>query len=97
MQVLTPTVELLTNSPSETVQIRVPRPQLGELVKAFNSETTLYGRQLVVELSHKKHRVIATWREHIYTTEENSTRQEIQAREWRIGREKQPMPTTAPT
>jgi hypothetical protein len=69
--VLTPTVELLPNAPSETVQIRVPRPELGDLVKEFNSETTLYGRELVVELADEKRRETESWREKVYVPEEN--------------------------
>jgi hypothetical protein len=86
VQVVTPTVELIPNAPSTTVQIHVPRPTLGELVKAFNSETTLYGRTLTVELADEKRRERISWHEHVYTPEENRERHEIQAREWRIGR-----------
>jgi hypothetical protein len=51
VQVLDPTVDLLPNTPPTTVQIRVPRPDLGDLVKEFNNETTLYGEELVVEVA----------------------------------------------
>jgi hypothetical protein len=85
--VVTPTVELLPNAPSQTVQIHVPRPGLGELVKQFNSDTTLYGRTLVVVLADEKRHEKACWREHVYTPEENSVRADIQQREWRIGRD----------
>jgi hypothetical protein len=85
VQVVTPVVELLPNAPSKSVQIRVPRPQLGELIKAFNLETTLYGRELMVELAEGKHRATQTWSEHVYSREENSIRHEIQQREWRFG------------
>lgn len=79
-------VELLPSAPSTTVQIGVPRPALGDLVKAFASETTLYGEALIVEIAEGKHRATATWREHIYHEQENAERHQIQRRVWRIGR-----------
>lgn len=47
----------------------------------------LYGRDLVVVLADEKRHVQQTWREHVYTQEENRVRAEIQQREWRIGRD----------
>ena len=86
VEVLTPTVELLPSAPSTTVHVRVPRPDLGELVKAFNSDTTLYGRTLTAEVSDGKRQVTRSWREHEYTLEENRERHLLQQRVWRIGR-----------
>jgi len=81
-------VSLLANTEPLNVRIGVPRPGLGEYIAAFGNENgvTLYGRELVVELAEGKRRVRASWREHVYTQEENSVRADIQQREWRIGR-----------
>jgi hypothetical protein len=85
VQVLDSPVDLLTNAPPTSVQIRVARPTLGDLVKEFNSDTTLYGMELVVEVAEKRSQT-KTWREHVYTVEENRVRYEIQPRVWRRGR-----------
>jgi hypothetical protein len=71
------------------VRIRVPRPALGDLVEEFNREPTLYGRELVVEVADEKRSQTVTWREHVYTAEENRERQAIQQRVWRRGRGEQ--------
>jgi hypothetical protein len=76
------TVELLPQAPSTTIEIRVPRPALGDLVKEFNSDTTLYGETLTVELAEGKHHASETWREHVYTREENADRFDVQQRIW---------------
>jgi len=81
-----PVVELLPSAPSQTVRIFVPRPRLGNLIKAFDDETTLYGRTLTVEIAEGRRRAAATWRELIYHRDENLERHEIQQREWRLGR-----------
>jgi hypothetical protein len=86
MKVDKPVVELLPSAPSLTVRIFVPRTQLGNLVKAFADETTLYGRTLTVEIAEGRHRAIKTWREIVYDAAENRERHDIQQREWRIGR-----------
>jgi hypothetical protein len=75
-------VELLPQAPSTTIEIRVPRPALGDLVKEFNSDTTLYGETLTVELAEGKHHASETWREHVYTREENADRFDVQQRIW---------------
>lgn len=89
------TVDLVANAAPVTIQIRVPRPALGTLVQEFANETTLYGRELVVEaiVDGKRRRrqsaswrAVKTWNEPIYTVEENSVRHEIQQRAWRAGR-----------
>lgn len=73
-------------SPART-RILVPRPQLGDLVHAFNKETTLYGRTLTLSLRSGDEEIASeTWQEHIYTEEEDSERHTLQQREWRIGR-----------
>lgn len=86
--VITPIAELLANAPSTTVQIRVRRPELSDLVREFNHETTLYGETLTVTVADAagKHRQSATWRELIYTPEENGVRHGIQQRVWRRAR-----------
>jgi hypothetical protein len=86
VQVLNSPIYLLTNTPPTAVQIRVPRPAHGDLVKEFNCETTLYGEELVVEVAGEKRSETATWREHVYTVEENRERHAIQQRVWRRGR-----------
>jgi hypothetical protein len=48
----------------------------------------LYGEELVVVLADEKRRATKTWREHVYTREENSVRHGIQQRYWRRGRGK---------
>lgn len=79
--------DLLVNAAPETVRVIVPRPQLGELVKEFDSETTLYGRDLVLEASINGDVVASTrWAEKVYSEGDNRTRWEIQQREWRFGR-----------
>lgn len=80
------TLDLSPNQPPQVVRILVPRPDLGDLVKAFNSDATLYGRTLTVAAVSGEHRAERQWSEHVYTVEENSERERIQQREWRIGR-----------
>ena len=47
---------------------------------------TPYGEELVVEVASPKRTETETWREHVYTAEENGIRHEIQQRVWRRGR-----------
>jgi hypothetical protein len=83
----TPAVlDLLVNAPPERIAIGVPRPELGDLVKALNSATTLYGAELVVVVKAGKQRQQATWREEVYDPETDRARHEVQRRAWRIGR-----------
>jgi hypothetical protein len=86
VQVLNSPVDLLTNTPPTTVEIRIARPAVGDLVKEFNSETTLYGEELVIEVADDKRSQTITWREHVYSEEENRERHAIQQRVWRRGR-----------
>jgi hypothetical protein len=86
VRVLNSPVDLLTNTPPTNIDIRVPRPALGDLVKEFNRDTTLYGRELVVDVADEKRTQTTSWREHVYTIEENLTRHDIQQRIWRRGR-----------
>jgi len=90
VHVITPIVDLLVNAPSTTVQIRVPRPDAGDLIPEMGNEnaTTLYGETLTVEVADAagKHRQSETWREWVYSLEDNYTRHAIQQRVWRRGR-----------
>jgi hypothetical protein len=79
-------LDLLANALPTAVRIIVPRPRRGELVDAFAGETTLYGATLRfavaiddVEVAHLE------WTEIVYSSD-NSARQVIQERIWRIGR-----------
>ena len=82
------TLDLLANAEPTRVAIAVPRPRLGELVPEFShGETTLYGCELVLELTVDGERVAwETWREHVYDASTEAERHEIQQRIWRIGR-----------
>jgi hypothetical protein len=82
------TLDLLVNVPPETVVVHVRRPNQGDLVKAFNDETTLYGRELVLELVDEAGGVVASraWTEAVYDAEANRERHELQQAIWRIGR-----------
>lgn len=75
-------VDLLVNTAPQGVTIHVPRPQTGDLIPAFNSAATLYGDELVVEVSDGRRTRVQRWREHEYTDEENSERRAIQMRVW---------------
>jgi hypothetical protein len=68
--------------------VSVRRPDQGDLVKAFNNETTLYGRELLLELVDENGNVAAsrTWTEALYDAETNRERHELQQAIWRIGR-----------
>jgi hypothetical protein len=61
-------VDLVPNALPTTVRVHVPRPALGTLLKEFNDDATLYGRELVIEVADDegKRRGTATWREHVY-------------------------------
>lgn len=77
------TLDLTAGAPATRVRVIVPRPELGDLVKEFNDATTLHGELLTVQVADGKYRATATWREHVYTAEENSERLAIQQRRWR--------------
>jgi len=85
VEVLTPTIDLLTNNPPTRVHIRIKRPDLGDLVPEFNAETTLYGRELVVELTDGKRTKTLRWSETVYTAADPE-RYTIQQRVWAIGK-----------
>jgi hypothetical protein len=81
-----PVLDLPPNEEPKTVRVLVPRPRLGELIKAFNSSATLYGRTLTLRAGSGDHQVERQWSEHVYGPDENRERHQIQQREWRIGR-----------
>jgi hypothetical protein len=68
------------------VALEAPRPQRGDLMKECNDETTLYGRELRVDVSWGKHRRQRTWRESLYDASTDRARYEVQRRYWRRGR-----------
>lgn len=80
------TLDLVANSGPTLVRVLVPRPDLGELMKECNDETTLYGETLVVRGVDGKDPVEATWREPVYDPATHRERHEIQQRYWRMGR-----------
>jgi PIN domain len=80
-------LDLLVNAEPSPIRIAVPRPSLGDLVKAFNDETTLYRRALTLELKVDGDTVATkSWTEHPYDEEENPDRYALQQAIWRIGR-----------
>jgi hypothetical protein len=80
-------LNLLSNTLPTTVSVLVPRPDLADKVKAFNDETTLYGRTLDVVIAVEGRETTAqSWTEAVYSAEDNAARHEIQQRLWRIGR-----------
>jgi hypothetical protein len=61
------------------VFVEVPRPKLGELVREFGHETTLYNRELTLTVSVDGEQVaVEHWREEIYDAEANPDRYAIQ-------------------
>jgi hypothetical protein len=86
IQVAPQVVDLLANAPPTRVAIYVPRPQIGDLVKELNEETTLYDQTLIVEATAGKQRAAAKWHELVYDPETNRERHKIQRRVWRRGR-----------
>jgi hypothetical protein len=79
-------LDLLVNTEPSRVAIDVPRPELGELVFQFNSETTLYGRELVLLVTVDDEQVATeTWRESVYDSATEPERHAIQERVWRRG------------
>jgi hypothetical protein len=78
-------LDLPPNQLPQRVRILVSRPEVGDLIKAFDNAATLYGRTLTVVASVGGERAQRQWTEHVYTTAENSVREEIQQRIWRIG------------
>ena len=80
------TLDLPPNQPPQSVRVLVPRPTVGDLIKAYNSAATLYGRTLTLTVASGEHRAEHQWSEHVYTAEENAEREQIQQRVWRIGR-----------
>jgi hypothetical protein len=86
VQVVTPIVDLLVNSPPTPVSIHIPRPNVGDLVEQFNNEPSLYDKTLRVEVTDAKRTRSAEWHEEVYTPETNPERYAIQQRNWRIFR-----------
>jgi hypothetical protein len=80
------TLELLVNAVPGRASIMVPRPELGDLVKELNSETTLYGRRLHVRVAAGEQIVERTWSEKRYDPETERGRYEAQQIAWRRGR-----------
>ena len=78
-------VDLLVSDPPKRIAIHVPRPELGDLVKAFDDETTLYGAELVMQVNDGKRRTSKTWAEHVYTSNEDAERYDVQQRLFRSG------------
>jgi hypothetical protein len=81
-------VDLIPSTPPQDVRVIVPRPELGDLVPAFNNETTLYGQTLSIEVSANDQKYTASqdWREKVYDPETEPQRATIQKRVWRLGR-----------
>jgi hypothetical protein len=82
-------VDLLVNVPPSTVEVGVPRPQLGQLMPECGHETTLYNETLRVRVEAEGESVEATWHEHVYDENENRARYEVQQGYWRRGRGKE--------
>jgi rRNA maturation endonuclease Nob1 len=81
------TLDLLVNAEPSLVWIDVPRPRLGELVSQFGDEPTLYGRELMLEVTVDGECVAQeTWHEHVYDDATETERYGIQQRVWRRGR-----------
>jgi hypothetical protein len=80
-------VDFLVNEHPKTIRLNAARPQLGDLVREFSSETTLYGRSLRFEV-HAEDELVASeeWSEKVYDPETDRERFEIQQRVWRSGR-----------
>jgi hypothetical protein len=70
---------------TQRVRVLVPRSDLGDLVKEFNNDATLYGRTLTVVASSEDEQAELTWREHVYNPDENPAQAEVQERVWRRG------------
>jgi hypothetical protein len=79
-------VDLLVGDTPKRIAIHVPRPELGDLVKAFDDETTLYGADLIMQVNDGKRMTSKTWAEHVYTPSENRERHDLQQRLWRAAR-----------
>jgi hypothetical protein len=81
-------LDLLVNEPPKTVRVVARRGAQGNLVPAFNNETTLYGKELVLSLVDENGNVVTsrTWTEVFYEAESNRDRYELQQAIWRIAR-----------
>jgi hypothetical protein len=77
-------IDLLVSDPPKRIVIHIPRPERGDLVKAFDDETTLYGAELVVQVNDGRRMTSKKWVEHVYTPDENRERHDIQQRLWRV-------------
>jgi hypothetical protein len=70
--------------------VYVSRPAMADLVKAFDNTVTLYGRRLTVRVTATGETVQKSWREHVYTEEENVERAAIQRDVWKTGQDLHP-------
>lgn len=86
VEVIPQILDVLVNAPPTRVAIKIPRPDVGDLVPEFNGDTTLYGQTLTVEAKAGKHRRSREWRELVYDAETNLARHELQQLVWRRGR-----------
>jgi hypothetical protein len=84
LRVVPPTLDCPPND-AQRVRVLVPRSDLGDLVKEFNNDATLYGRTLTVVASSEDERAELTWREHVYNPDENPAQADIQQQVWRRG------------
>jgi hypothetical protein len=82
-----PMQDMIGNHMPWQVYIDVPHPGLADLVPEFANEPTLYGRELILEVTaDDEHVTSETWREITYDIDTNRDRHLIQQRYWRIGR-----------
>lgn len=77
-------LDLAPGGKPERVTVVVPRPNLGELMHACNSGTTLYGATLTVRASAagRDHARPRTWKEHVYDAGTEWSRYEAQQAVW---------------
>jgi hypothetical protein len=76
----------MTNQAPTRCEIRVPRPQHGDLYHEIPDATTLYDKTLRVQVTLEGEVVAeATWHEDVYDLETDGARHEVQQRYWRAG------------
>ncbi len=81
-----PQLDLIPGRPPEPLCIRVPRPELGDLMHSLNGATTLYGETLVLVADTGDQVVEVSWTEPRYNPETERGQHEAQQRAWRLGR-----------
>lgn len=81
-------LDFIVNEPPKDVWVQLSRPEQGDLVKAFNDETTLYGEELLLTLIDDQGNDVASrsWTEVVYDVETNQDRYNLQQAIWRLGR-----------